>query len=56
MPSQIEARIGKLENSLGAGSARVVVIFDDDDRVVPEGATVIRVLFAAPEDRHDDQA
>ena len=45
MPSQIETRIGKLENAMGAGAARVVVIFEDDNEPAIEGATIIKVRF-----------
>ncbi|AFL73567.1 hypothetical protein [Thiocystis violascens] len=55
MPSQIETRIEKLENSMGAGPGRVVVLFEDDGQPVPEAGTVIRVRFIEPEVRDDDQ-
>lgn len=51
MPSQIETRIEKLENSMGAGPGRVAVLFGDD----ADGATVVRVRFVEPEVRDDDQ-
>lgn len=55
MPSQIEARLARLEGN--AGSSRVVVVFEDDGPLVPDpGATVIVVRFVKPGDHHDDQA
>lgn len=55
MPSQIENRIEKLENTMGTGAARVVLLFGDEDRPTPEGATVVRVRFVDPGvASHDD--
>ncbi|NEV61659.1 hypothetical protein [Thiorhodococcus minor] len=50
MANQIETRIEKLENSIGAGASRVVLLFDGEDRQIPEGATVVRVRFVEPGD------
>lgn len=51
MASQIETRIEKLENSMGAGASRVVLLFDGDEGIpIPEGATVVRVRFVEPGD------
>ena len=47
MPSQIESRIERLENSMG-GAERVVVIFECDSVPVPESGIVIRVRFVSP--------
>ena len=56
MPSQIEARIGKLEQHLGVGAAGVVILFNGDDCPSPEGATVIKVRFIEPGVRDAQEA
>ncbi|WP_201096499.1 hypothetical protein [Thiocystis minor] len=55
MQNRIESRIEKLENAMGAGAARVVLVFGDDaEPPEVEGAVVVvRVVFGKG-GAHDD--